>query len=254
MEVFCTRLSRRNELLKLNKEKLVAIAQYYEVAIGSKMKMPEVVQLIGDRLGLPDPEKEEAARLKQEQVKLELEMEKLRFKEKEELKTDRAHLQLENNKMLSQNPNLRPATENRFDPISCLRLIPKFNVTEVGVFFEAFERIAEEMNWPREKWTLLIQGSLEGKAQEAYAALDATQCKDYDVVKKKVLAAYELVPEAYRQQFRSLKRKNDESFLEFSKRQELVFGRWLASTGTTTFERSVSWCLWSNLKSVCPSP
>lgn len=40
------------------------------------------------------------------------------------------------------------------------------------------------MTWPREKWTLMIQGSLEGKAQEAYAALDSTQGKDYDVVKK----------------------------------------------------------------------
>lgn len=99
---------------------------------------------------------------------------KLRFKEKEEELTERARLQLEN-KMLSQNPNLQPATENCFDPISCLRVIPKFNVTEVGVFFEAFEGIAEEMNWPREKWTLMIQGSLKGKAQEAYAALDA--CK-----------------------------------------------------------------------------
>lgn len=40
------------------------------------------------------------------------------------------------------------------------------------------------MTWPREKWTLMIQGSLEGKAQEAYAALNSTQGKDYDVVKK----------------------------------------------------------------------
>ena len=149
---------------------------------------------------------------------------------------------------------LQPASGNHFDRNSCLRLIPKFNVTEVDVFFEAFERIAEEMKWPQEKWTLLTQGSLEGKAQEAYAVLDSTQGKDYDVVKKNALAAYELVPEAYRQQFRSLKRKSDESFLELAKRQELVFGRWLASTETITFESVCALVLMEQFKKCVPQP
>lgn len=78
------------------------------------------------------------------------------------------------------------------------------------MFFEAFERIEVEIKWPQEKWTLLIQGSLEGKAQEAYAALAAL---DFEVVKKNVLAAYELVPEAYRQQFCSPKRPHKISLL-----------------------------------------
>ena len=31
-----------------------------------------------------------------------------------------------------------------------------------------------------DKWTLLIQSALEGKAYEAYAALDANQSREYD--------------------------------------------------------------------------
>ena len=43
-----------------------------------------------------------------------------------------------------------------------------------------------------------ISGALV-KAKEAYAALDADQSSDYQVVKGVVVAAYEVVPEAYRQ-------------------------------------------------------
>ncbi|KAG8003771.1 hypothetical protein GBF38_007744 [Nibea albiflora] len=65
----------------------------------------------------------------------------------------------------------------------------------------ASERIAERI--AAEEVYLVDTGEFGRKTQEAYAALDATQGKDYIVVKKNVLA-YELVPEAYYQQLRSL--------------------------------------------------
>lgn len=105
---------------------MVAIAQYYEVVTGPRMKVIEAIQLIGDHLNLPDPEKEAAARLGQEEEnrkvemeKIGLEREKLRIKLKEEeQKTKQARLALQRDKV--QHTILQPASGNRFDPSSCL--------------------------------------------------------------------------------------------------------------------------------------
>ena len=57
------------------------------------------------------------------------------------------------------------------------------------------------MKWPRDSWTLLLQSTLVGKAREAYSALSIEESFQYEVVKAAVLKAYELVPEAYKQNF-----------------------------------------------------
>ncbi|XP_056140349.1 amyloid-beta A4 precursor protein-binding family B member 3-like [Lampris incognitus] len=71
------------------------------------------------------------------------------------------------------------------------------NINVVGSFFDAFEKIAKELEWPENRWTLLIQSVLEGRAQGSYATLDASDSRDYDTVWKVVVAVYEVVPEAY---------------------------------------------------------
>ncbi len=48
-----------------------------------------------------------------------------------------------------------------------------------------------------------LQSVLVGKAQAAYSALSLERSTDYDEVKAVILKAYELVPEAYHQCFRS---------------------------------------------------
>ncbi|KAL0165843.1 hypothetical protein M9458_037687, partial [Cirrhinus mrigala] len=63
--------------------------------------------------------------------------------------------------------------------------------------------MSEERNWPMSIRIVMLQTVITGKAQEAYAALTMEDRKDYDKVKVAILKAYELVPEAYRQRFRS---------------------------------------------------
>ena len=45
---------------------------------------------------------------------------------------------------------------------------------------------------------MLLQSILIGKAHEVYSALSIEQSEDYEVVKREILKAYELVPKAYR--------------------------------------------------------
>jgi len=55
--------------------------------------------------------------------------------------------------------------------------------------------------------TLLLQCVFTGKAQEVFSSLSVRNSGSYHLVKAAVLKAYELVPEAYRQRFRSLKKE-----------------------------------------------
>lgn len=97
-----------------------------------------------------------------------------------------------------------------------LRLLPNFNERDSDTFFSLFERVADTCGWPDMERTLLLQCVFTGMAQEAYSCtLSTTDCKSYAKVKAAVLKAYELVPEAYRQRFRTLRKREGETHVEF---------------------------------------
>ena len=96
-------------------------------------------------------------------------------------------------------PTLATATTAGFDVSKHIRLVPPFQEKEVDKYFVHFEKIANSLEWPQEVWTLLLQSVLTGKAREIYSALPVEKSAQY----KEVQQAYELVPEAYRQKFRS---------------------------------------------------
>lgn len=59
-----------------------------------------------------------------------------------------------------------------------------------------FEKVAKESGLPEEKWPLLVQSVLRGKAQRAVAALDCRVGLEYDALRKAVWQAHCSVPEA----------------------------------------------------------
>lgn len=56
-------------------------------------------------------------------------------------------------------------------------------------------------------------------------------------VKAAVLSAYELVPEAYRQKYRKLRKQGNQTYVEFAREKKNLFDRWCSSTGATDFEK-----------------
>ena len=89
--------------------------------------------------------------------------------------------------------------------------------------------MAENLKWPKEHWTLLLQSVVIGKAREIYTQLSLEQSSDYDKVKELILKAYELVPEAYRQKFRDCRKEHDQTHVEFARTKEQLFDRWCSS-------------------------
>lgn len=110
-----------------------------------------------------------------------------------------------------------------------VRMVPPFNEAEVDKYFAHFERVALTLKWPVEIWTLLLQTVLSGKAQSVYSALTVQQGANYQIVKNTILTAYELVPEAYRQKFRNLRKNDGKTFVEFARDKENAFDRWCTS-------------------------
>ena len=96
-------------------------------------------------------------------------------------------------------------------------------------YFLHFEKIVTSLEWPRDVWMLLLQSVLVGKAREIYSALSLEQSSQYDLVKKAILKAYELVPEAYRQNFRNYKKVDKQTYTEFAREKEALLDRWCAS-------------------------
>ncbi len=101
-------------------------------------------------------------------------------------------------------------------------------------------------------WALLLQCSLVGKVQEVSSALSLEDSLDYDVVKSTVLRAYELVPEAYRQRFRSHAKTSKQTFVEFGREKRALFETWCVSSKTDTFEQLCELVLLEDFKKSVP--
>ena len=129
----------------------------------------------------------------------------------------------------SKSKSLSSDTSKIFDVTKHIRLVPSFQEKEVDKYFLHFEKVAENLKWPKEHWTLLLQSVVIGKAREIYTQLSLEQSSDYDTVKEFILKAYELVPEAYRQKFRDCRKEHVQTHVEFARTKEQLFDRWCSS-------------------------
>ena len=176
------------------------------------------------RLEMEEREKEKQREMEREkleqQERIEIEKEKLHF----ELKMK--ELELEGK---SKSKPLPLDSGKSFDVTKHIRLVPPFQEKEVDKYFLHFEKVAENLKWPREHWTLLLQSVVIGKAREIYTQLSLEQSSDYDKVKELILKAYELVPEAYRQKFRDCRKEPNQTHVEFARTKEQLFDRWCSS-------------------------
>ena len=194
------------EKLRLEQEKL-------------KMEMEERVkeqerQMQKERMEMEQREKEKERQMQKEREKLKFDTE-LRRKE----------LEMQNMTVKRQPLN----SGAHFDITKHIRLVPPFQEKEVDKYFLHFEKVAENLKWPKEHWTLLLQSVIIGKAREIYTQLTVAQSSSYDTVKELILKAYELVPEAYRQKFRNCKKENEQTHVKFARTKEQLFDRWCSS-------------------------
>ena len=116
-----------------------------------------------------------------------------------------------------------------FDVIKNFQAVPSFQEDDVDMFFLHFKKLATNLNWPKDHWTILLQKAFVGKAREIFAQLSVEQSQKYEYVKDVVLRGYQLNPEAYRQKFRNCQRDISQTFVEFARVKEQLIDRWCHS-------------------------
>ena len=177
-------------------------------------------------------EMEEREKEKQRELEERLAKEKIEQEERIEVEKEKMHYEIRMKELELSSKSMPPVSfdpSKVFDVTKHIRLVPPFQEKEVDKYFLHFEKVAENLKWPKEHWTLLLQSVVIGKAREIYTQLPLDQSSDYDTVKNLILKAYELVPEAYRQKFRNCRKEHDQTHVEFARTKEQLFDRWCSS-------------------------
>ncbi|XP_062921899.1 uncharacterized protein LOC134355640 [Mobula hypostoma] len=168
-------------------------------------------------------EKERDRQLEREEKERQWEREERGKQREREFELEKLKIRAEQGLVPNQGGGFRATQE--------VRLVPPFDDTDVDRYFLHFEKVAISQDWPRDKWVVLLQSVLKGKAQQAYSALSAEDAQKYEVVKEAILRIYELVPEAYQQRFRNARKRWDRTYLEFAREMQTYCERWCASKG-----------------------
>ena len=172
-------------------------------------------------------QEKELKKLEIEERKLELDRERERDEHRRlEIEKEK---EIELKKLELQGRSTSHQSTDRFDITKHIRLVPPFKEDDIDKYFLHFEKIAENLKWPKEYWCMLLQSVFVGKAREIYSQLSVTQASDYDLVKDLILKGYELVPEAYRQKFRNCQKETNQTYVEFARSKEQLFDRWCVS-------------------------
>lgn len=238
---------------KLRKEHLLKLVDHYGVELqGENLKKVEIKSAVEEKLvsmgllsseevqpvpsqGLTFQQQKELLLLQLENNKQQMEIEKLRLR-----REDRRQLQEED------------AAQSRRVDVSNLRWLPPFNEKDPDTFFLLFERVSKAKNWSESECAVMLQSVFTGKAQQAYSALSEQDCLNYITIKSAVLKAYELVPEAYRQRFRSWEKKNGQTYVEFARDLTIHFKRWLIALDVSDFDELCDLIVLEQLKNTLP--
>ena len=198
-----------------------------------------------------EKEREEKEKDRVEREKERAEREKEIERAEREKERERAEREIERKHELEMAKLRLPVSvseEDSFDLSKCMKLVPKFDESDVTNFFITFEKIARSLKWPERKWVFLIQSVLEGKAAKVWAMQPPEDSEDYEKIKELILKAYELVPEAYRIKFRNWRKKFGQTFLDFSRDTERLFNDWLRSVNVVNFDSLKQLVLVENFK------
>ena len=114
----------------------------------------------------------EREREEREEREKEIEREREREREKREEREKEREFQLRMREIEMQERANQPKQkiEYNFDVTKHIRLVPPFQ-EKVDKYFLHFEKVAENLNWAKKHWTLLLQSVLIGKARKIYTQL-----------------------------------------------------------------------------------
>ena len=127
------------------------------------------------------------------------------------------------------------AANRAFDVSKASSMLPTYSEKDLEMYLSNFEKTAEASAWPKEKWAVILQPKLSGKALKAYDKLSVNDLNDYEIVKEAILDELELVAEVYRVRFRNSTKRPTETYCDYANFMTVQFDRWLKCTDVTNF-------------------
>ena len=223
------------KLERLRKSEIIKIGEKLELNVENSMRKHELVREIARHMVDENVFEEEVLEeLPTEIIRMtpeQIELEKVKIQAQMELQRNKMELE---KARIQQETRLREVdlairgrkgSHDSFEVTKQARLVPKFEEANVDGYFAHFERTALNLGWPKECWS----NCADRKSTESYATLPTESCTDYDLVKAAVLKSFELVPEAYRQKFRTQRKTENQSYVEFLREKENALDKWCDS-------------------------
>ena len=213
------------EKLRLEQEERIIVEQLER----EEQKLEREERMQKEILEMEEREKERERQIQRERLEMEERIQKEKLEQAEKEKKREYNLRMKELEIQDKAKTKPFDLGTHFDVTKHIRLVPPFQEKEVDKYFLHFEKVAENLKWPKEHWTLLLQIVVTGNARKIYTQLSLEQSSDYDKVNELILKAYELVPEAYRQKFRNCRKENDRTHVELARTKEQLFDRWCSS-------------------------
>ena len=175
------------------------------------------------------------AEMEREQRKMEMEQKKIDAEMEREQKKIDADKEIQLAKIQSeaqQHPNDNHGNHSRGNGAKVPRL-PTFQdgKDSLDAYLERFERFATNHKWPKETWASSLSALITGKALEVYSRLSAEEAENFDILKKALLARYDLNAEGFRRKLRDSGADEMESPAQFITRLESYLNKWIDLTG-----------------------
>ena len=119
-----------------------------------------------------------------------------------------------------------PPTSSR--TIDIKKFMPMYTPScDITLFLKQFERSIAQAEVPKSKWALHLQSLLTGELCTVIAGLSDEEACDYDVVKSKLLARFQITPDAAKVKFRGLEKSDEQTYSDLAYQMKTHFEQWL---------------------------
>ncbi|CAN7974915.1 unnamed protein product [Ixodes persulcatus] len=227
---------------KLKKPELFQISEELGLQVAKTTKKQQLINKIR-ALGFENEEvlesweEVEKGAIKR-QRELDLQQRQLDFNKREqdlkekEIEIERQKLEVEQKKLDSGQACSERSSQGKVESFKMSKLMQPFKVEEdISLFLVNFERTCEKMGFGRETWPQRLLTLLPCEAADVVARLSREDAEDYEKVKASLLRKYRLTTEAFRQRFRTMRKKPEQGYpeLAYALRANLI--EWLKSGG-----------------------
>jgi hypothetical protein len=158
--------------------------------------------------------------------------------ERERLNIDKMRLEVERERLslIGFDESRSSGVVVNAPPCDIKSLVPHMQNDDAITHFEAFERVMRLNDVDEAFWAKMIVPTLSHKGTRVFSKLSIDDCRNYKVIKERVLEAFKCSPQLYYERFQTAVRSGQESYAQFSNRLNELLKGYLEAKRINDFE------------------